>query len=298
MIKLKNLIRAFRLPFSVASILPFIAGSLIAKSRFNLLDFFLGLGAVIFTHLSANLMNDYADSKSGVDWQDTDFYNYFGGSKLIQKGTLSERFYLRASLVCFVLATSCIVFLAIFLKSIFVIDVYILIVILAASYSLKPIRFAYRYLGELMIFLLFGPALVMGGYFIQTRIFPSWQGFVVALPFGLLTAAILFANEVPDYQTDKTARKFTWVNFTGPKLAYRLYYLLITLAFLSIGLNIALGYLGLIALLALVLILPSLKAGRILKIHYADKKRLMDSSRLTIMIQALAGIILILGVVF
>jgi 1,4-dihydroxy-2-naphthoate octaprenyltransferase len=153
-------------------------------------------------------------------------------------------------------------------------------------------------MGELMIFLLFGPALVMGGYFIQSRIFPTLQGFVVSLPFGVLTAAILFANEVPDYQTDKKSRKFTWVNFTGPKFAFRLYYLLIILVFLSIVLNIVMGYLGLVALLALLLVLPSFKAGRILKEHYADKRKLMESSRLTILTQALAGVIIILGVIF
>ena len=298
MAKTENLIRALRLPFSIASILPFIAGSLIFGTQFNSLNFLLGLGAVIFTHLSANLMNDYADSKSGADWQDKNYYNYFGGSKLIQQGVFSEKFYLRASLVCFALATGCVLLLAAFLKSIFIIDIYLLIVVLAAFYSLQPIHFAYHYMGELMVFLLFGPALVMGGYFIQTQIFPTLQGFIVSLPFGLLTAAILFANEIPDYQTDEKSGKFTWVNLTGPKQAYRLYYLIVALAFLSIALNVAMGYMGLVALLAWALILLPFKAGRILRNHYTDKKKLMESSKLTILTQTLVGVVLILGVIF
>ncbi|MFA5096893.1 MAG: hypothetical protein WC478_06095, partial [Candidatus Omnitrophota bacterium] len=85
----KKIIRALRLPFISASILPFVFGSLIARQDFNMLGFTLGLLAVIFTHLSANLINDYFDSKSGVDWRDGNFYGFFGGSKLIQEGALS-----------------------------------------------------------------------------------------------------------------------------------------------------------------------------------------------------------------
>jgi 1,4-dihydroxy-2-naphthoate octaprenyltransferase len=56
-------IRALRLPFIVVSILPFIYGSLIERRGFNYGGFLLGLSAVISTHLSANLINDYADSR-------------------------------------------------------------------------------------------------------------------------------------------------------------------------------------------------------------------------------------------
>ena len=73
------------LPFLSASVLPFVFGSLIIRDNFNLAGFLLGLVAVMSTHLSANLINDYADSKSGADWQDRSFYGLFGGSKLIQE---------------------------------------------------------------------------------------------------------------------------------------------------------------------------------------------------------------------
>ena len=69
-IMIKNISRALRLPFITASILPFIFGSLIVRKNFNSAGFTLGLLAAIFTHLSANLINDYFDSRSGVDWLD------------------------------------------------------------------------------------------------------------------------------------------------------------------------------------------------------------------------------------
>lgn len=295
--KLKNLIRALRLPFSTASILPFIFGSLLVRNQFKFLHFILGFFAVLCTHLSANLINDYADSKSGADWLDKKFYGFFGGSKLIQEKVFSEKFYLVASVVCFSLAFTCIVTLAAILKSMSIIVIYLAIVLLAVSYSKKPLQFSYRRTGEFIIFFLFGPVLVMGGYFIQTGIFPTVESFILSLPFGFLTTAILFANEIPDFPEDKKAGKFTWVSIMGPERAYLLYYTLVFCAFLCIILSVVLGFLKPIALLSLIFILPALKAAGILKKFFADKKRLIESSKLTIAVQAVVSIILILGAV-
>ncbi|MDD5165898.1 MAG: prenyltransferase [Candidatus Omnitrophica bacterium] len=293
----RDVVRALRLPFLSVSILPFIFGSLIKRGNFNFLGFFLGLIAAGAAHLSANLINDYADSKSGADWQDKNFYKFFGGSKLIQEKIFSEKFYLRLAIIFALVACLSVILLSLVLKSPFVIFIYLAIIFLGWSYSQKPLQFSYHRLGEAFIFLLFGPALVMGGYFIQTRIFPDSMSFLLSLPFGFLTTAILFANEVPDFVDDRKAGKFTWVSIVGPKQAFLLYYLLMLLAFSSVLLNVVLGYLKPWALLAFIFILPAIKAGIILKNHSDDKMHLVDSSRLTIAIQTFVGLVLIAAVI-
>ena len=293
----KYIIRALRLPFLSASILPFVFGSLIKSDNFNFSGFFLGLIAVAATHLSANLINDYADSKSGADWQDLNFYKFFGGSKLIQEKILPERFYLRAAVIFALIASLCVVLLSFFLKSLFVLFIYLAIIILSWSYSEKPLQFSYHRLGEIFIFILFGPALVMGGYFIQTGIFPDLRSFLASVPFGLFTTAILFANEVPDFLDDKKAGKLNWVSISGPNQAFLLYYLLMIMAFSAILLNVSLGYFKPWALLAFIFILPAAKAGIILKNYPDDKARLVNSSKLTIAAQTLASLVLIAGVI-
>jgi len=167
-----NIIRALRLPFLTVSILPFIFGSLISRINFNFFIFFIGLACVMFTHLGANLINDYSDSKSGADWEDKRFYKFFGGSKLIQENVFTERFYLFASIFCFVISFCSTCILAIALKNLSIAWFYLIILFLGVSYSYKPLQFSYHRLGELVIFTLFGPAIVMGGYFLQTGIFP------------------------------------------------------------------------------------------------------------------------------
>ena len=293
-IGIREYIRALRLPFTTASILPFIAGSLIDKEIFDIVSFFLGFICVVAVHLGANLINDYADSKSGADWQDKKFYTFFGGSKLIQEGVLSQKFYLFSGLFCFFLSSVCILLLGAKLSSLSIFGFYFLILFLGFSYSHKPLQFSYHRLGELIIFTLFGPALVMGAYFIQTLSFPTLEGFMLSLPFGFLTTAILFANEIPDYQEDINAGKYTWVSLVGQKKAFLIYYLLIFLGFASIIANIGLGYLGLLSLLSFALIFPAQRAAKILRFDWADKLKLVESSKLTIAIHAGAGVVLIL----
>ncbi len=289
-----SIIRALRLPFITASILPFIFGSLLGKTKFNFFNFILGVISVIGTHLGSNLINDYADSKSGVDWQDKQYYNFFGGSKLIQENILSGQFYLKAAVFCFILASLAVLVLAIILKDSLIIWLYSIILFLGYFYSHKPLQFSYRRMGEIIIFFLFGPALVMGGYFIQTGNFPALDIFLLSFPFGLFTTAILFANEIPDYPQDKKAGKFTWVDFTGQKGGFELYNLLMFFGFFSILICIILGYLGKVSLFSFILILPAIKAGSILRRYYSDKNRLLESSKITVIMQSVVSIILIL----
>jgi len=293
---LKNLIRALRLPFTGASVLPFIFGSFLARPDFSALSFLLGLMAVISTHLSANLMNDYADSKSGVDWKDRNFYKFFGGSKLIQEKVFSEKFYRNLAIFLSFLAGFSVIILAVRLRSIAIIGYYLLVLFLGWSYSAKPLQFSYHRVGELIILILFGPALVMGGYFIQTEIFPTREGFLLSLPFGLLTTAILYANEIPDFLDDREAGKFTWVGLVGQEKAFVLYYLLISFAFIAVVLSIFLGYLSRLSLFSLIFILPALKAAGVLKRCFPDKIKLLESSKLTIAAHTLVSLVLILDV--
>lgn len=291
-----NFIAALRLPFLSVSILAFVFGSLIDHRDFNLLAFLFGLVAVIATHLSANLINDYADSISGADWQDLKPYKFFGGSKFIQLGLLEEKFYLRTALFCFILGLSCVLILTVIIGEPRTVLYYFIIMFLGWAYSHKPLELSYHRLGEAVIFLLFGPALVMGGYFIQTHIFPDLKSFILSLPLGILTAAILFANEIPDYSDDKKSKKITWVSFLGSGKSYLLYLALTICAFIAIAVNLRLGFLGKVAYISFIFIIPVLKAAKILKNHYSDKGKLVVSSKLTILVHTLVSIVLIASI--
>lgn len=290
---IKNIVRALRLPFITASMLPFIFGSLIDRAQFSWLKFILGLVAVIAMHLFANLINDYADSKSGADWQDKKFYGFFGGSKLIQEGVLSEKFYLSLAIIFAFISIGAVAGLMFLINDVRVVVLFVVIIVLSFSYSAKPLQLSYRKVGEVIIFLLFGPALVMGGYFIQTGIFPDVKSFVLSVPFGLMVTAILFVNEIPDFGPDKRAGKLTWVSLIGPGKAFIIYGIIMLLAFFTISLNISFGYLRPIAAISLILILAVIKVSKILMDSYEDKRYLIKTSKITIAIHTWVSLILI-----
>ncbi|MFH1363377.1 MAG: prenyltransferase [Candidatus Omnitrophota bacterium] len=296
-LKIKNYFRALRFPFISVTVLPFVFGSFLEGGLFSFFNFFLGFFCAVLTHLGSNLINDYADSRSGADWQDRKFYGFFGGSKLIQEGVFSEGFYLKSAIFCFLVALSFAFILVLRLNNFSVLGYYFLIVFLGFFYSGRPFRFSYHRLGELVVFILFGPALVMGSSFIQTQIFPTLKGFFLSLPFGIFTTVILFANQVADYRQDQAVGKLTLSSLVKPENTYKLYYLLIFLGFFSIVVNIALGYLNFSAFLSLLFIFQLNKAATILRKHFDHKDKLVVSSRITIANHTFVSTILILSII-
>ncbi|MCM8773885.1 MAG: prenyltransferase, partial [Candidatus Omnitrophica bacterium] len=252
--------------------------------------------SAITLHLSANLINDYYDSKSGCDWQDKKFYKFFGGSKLIQEKILEESFYLRTSIIFLTISFISMMSIYFYIKSYFLILIYILVIILSWQYSQGPLKLSYRCWGEITIFFLFGPILVMGGYFIQSKIFPHMKSFLLSLPFGLLTLSILFVNELADYPDDIKVNKNTLVNLIKDKFAFIFYFFIMLVTLLFIVLSIFLGYLKIYALLSFVSIFLIYRAGKIIKNFYNDKDKLILSSKITIFLHNFISIILILSI--
>lgn len=290
---MSTFVRALRLPFITASVLPFIFGCLIAPAALRWPLFLLGILAVAAAHLGANLINDYADSKSGADWSDKRAYGFFGGSKLIQEGVLSEQFYLYGSFAFFAIALVAMGALAFVMQSAIVLYAALFVVALSWSYSAMPLRLSYHRLGEVVIFILFGPAIVMGGYYLMTGIFPSLASFLLSLPFAFLTTAILYVNEIPDALDDEVAGKRTWVSFFPIERAYVLYVVLMAAAFAAIALLAASGIISAWALLSLAAVVLVARAVRVLRMAPRDKMRLLESSKLTIATQTAVSIILI-----
>jgi 1,4-dihydroxy-2-naphthoate polyprenyltransferase len=293
-----DMIRALRLPFISVSVLGFVFGSLIDSARFDPVSFLLGLIGVISVHLSSNLVNDYADSKSGVDWRDKRFFGYFGGSKLIQEGLISEKKYLFMAVGFVVLSFISVTILSLLKHDFLPILACFIIFILGWSYSHRPLKFSYRMWGELVIFILFGPAVVMGAYYIQTGIFPSIKSFILSLPFGFFTSAILLANQIPDFAEDSLSGKRNLLVLTGPKRAYVIYFILVFLGYLSIDVAVSMRYINILSLSVNLLIILGLRAGKLQRLFYGQKEKLVESSKLTILMYNLTGIILILGVLW
>ena len=103
-------------------------------------------------------------------------------------------------------------------------------VLIGYFYTANPIRLSSRYgLGEISIFLAFGPLLTLGtGFSIAAEtILPYSNEFynllILGIPIGLLTTNILFINQYPDYTSDKKVGKNHLVVILGKKASRWIY---------------------------------------------------------------------------
>jgi 1,4-dihydroxy-2-naphthoate octaprenyltransferase len=88
-------------------------------------------------------------------------------------------------------------------------------------------------LGELIIFLAFGPLLTWGAYYVQTGKL-SLVGAAVSLPLAFLITAIIWINEFPDMEADQAAGKRHLVARLGLQVSRWVYAGLMAAPFISL----------------------------------------------------------------
>ncbi len=93
-----------------------------------------------------------------------------------------------------------------------------------------PIRWAYRGFGETVIGLCYGPFMVLGSYYIQTRRIDFVPVFVSAI-CGLSVFCLAVLNEIPDYYQDMLVGKRNLVVRFGKEKAILLLKLGLTVVF-------------------------------------------------------------------
>jgi 1,4-dihydroxy-2-naphthoate polyprenyltransferase len=100
-------------------------------------------------------------------------------------------------------------------------------------YTGGPRPYGYEGLGEVFVFLFFGIVAVTGSYFVQVEKL-EWEAFALAVPVGLLAAAILVVNNVRDIDTDRRAGKRTLAVRLGRPRARTLYSLMLLVAYATL----------------------------------------------------------------
>jgi 1,4-dihydroxy-2-naphthoate octaprenyltransferase len=89
---------------------------------------------------------------------------------------------------------------------------------LAYGYTAPPLKLAYRGLGELNVFVLMGPLMVLGGFLVH-RAAGLGVALTASLPIGCVVAAILHANNLRDLDDDRALGKKTLATIVGPTWA-------------------------------------------------------------------------------
>jgi 1,4-dihydroxy-2-naphthoate octaprenyltransferase len=207
---------------------------------FDVWLFLLTLVGAVCVHAATNLINDYFDYKSGVDrpGAPTTLYR---PHPLVQ-GLISPQAVLWVSLGLYAIA-ALIGLALISLKGAGLLWFVLIGAIASFFYTAGPIKYKYVALGELSVFLMWGPVIVGGTYFVQ-RGSLSPEAIFISLPFGLLVALVLLANNIRDIDYDRSAGITTLGTLLGQQKTRVLYQGLILFAYLAILVLIALKILS------------------------------------------------------
>ena len=243
-----------RVGFASASLFPvfsigcYYAG--IGDNLFSPISLTLTTFGILFFHLFSNLYNDYFDVTHGTDEANIEYFNagmdstilqgaqLSGGSRAVELGLITLKGTKSLANIMFILGlvTAAGILYMSYLNTGSTNNAYnaaviaLIGVLVGYFYTAKPIRLSSRYgLGELSIFLSFGPLLTLGtGFAIANETILLYSNefynlLLLGVPIGLLTTNILFINQYPDHASDKISGKNHLVVLLGKKASRWIY---------------------------------------------------------------------------
>src|SRR5918992_2741047 len=288
-------LRATRLPFLTATFVPVLLGIAVAGWT-NGFNWWVALLTVIggaCIHLGLNVANDVFDTRSGADAANVNPTQFSGGSRVVHYGLLSLRAIALLSAGFYAVGIGIGLALAA-LRGWELLWVGVAGALISVFYTAPPLKLVHRGLGEITVFLGFGPIMALGAYFVQAQEY-DLELLLASLPVGILIALVLYVNEIPDRPADAAAGKGTLPVRLSKDAVVNLYAAAVALAFGLIVVFAVAGWIvrpTLIALAAAPLAVPVYRA---LRDHYEEPYALMPAMAKNIQLHLLTGVLLIAG---
>lgn len=197
--------------FLFAGIFPYLLGQAIAFSFKKSLDwryFWVGFLGIFLVLIGVELFNEYFDAMAG-------------GDRIFLKESIDiPDYFFALGIFVFILAFFIGLYLA--FKTGWPVLLFSFLGFLGAYFYVgPPIKWAYRGWGELVIAFSYGPLMIFGSFYLQTKRIDSILSFT-SLICGLILFCLALLNEVPDYYQDKLVGKKNLVVRLGKQKALKL----------------------------------------------------------------------------
>ena len=204
-----------------AAISPVLIGTSYAQD-INWINAALALVVALFLQIAVNYANDYSDGIKGTD------SNRVGPTRLVASGLASTRAVKNASYFCFLIAAFAGSILSLSIsKWLFVIGALSILAAWGYTGGRKP--YGYLGFGEVSVFVFFGLIATIGSYYIQSKEI-NWQIFLLSIPVGCLSCAILVINNLRDLSNDELVGKRTLAVLLGDKKTRNFYTVLLVVS--------------------------------------------------------------------
>jgi len=223
-------LRLRTLPLSASCI---ILGSCLAayKGNFDVIVFIMALATTLLLQILSNLSNEYGDMVKGTDSE-----GRVGPERSVQRGEITLRQMKKGMLltasVTSVSGTALVVYATDLLYTLIFILAGIAAIIAAVKYTVGKKPYGYRAMGDLFVFIFFGPVGVTGTFFLHTGFFRA-DVLLPSLTSGLLSVAVLNLNNMRDADHDVRHGKITFAILLGNKKSRYYHFILIATAIAS-----------------------------------------------------------------
>lgn len=209
-----------------AAISPVIVGAALAwaDQSFVLLPALAALLGALLLQIGSNLANDYFDAINGADTPDR-----IGPVRVTSAGLISHAAMRVGMIIVFGLAALIGLYL-IWVGGWPILAIGIASILAALAYTGGPKPFGYMGLGDLAVFLFFGPVAVCGTYFVQAYTV-TLASLLASVSMGALITAILVVNNLRDIESDRVAGKYTLAVRIGAQGTRIEYLILLILAY-------------------------------------------------------------------
>jgi len=256
--------------------------------RFSWPGYALTLIGMIAVHAATNLLNDYFDVRTGVDTLEVSTAQYRPHPLLEGKlspaavYTVAGGLYSAAALLGLYLAAT---------RGCLILGLALLGAAASITYTAPPFKYKYKALGELSVFLMWGPLMVEGAYFVQRQTL-SMKAFWVSLPFGVLVTLVLLVNNIRDVHYDQRKGIRTLPMLIGRHRAKALYRALVLVAYAGI---VCMSLVGPLRFWSLIVLLSLPMAYRLLR--QMDDVLPSDADARTAQLDTAFGVLLVISLV-
>ena len=287
---IKKWLLVIRSPFLVLSVVLAFLGTSIAwyEGAFHLGYALLAFFGLLLAHISANVLNEYFDYRSGVDFH-TPKTPFSGGSGALPAGLLKPKQALWLGLGSLLAIIPIGIYFTI-IKGWLLLP--LLLVAGACIVLYTPLILKMRW-PEWAPGLCLGALPVLGVYFVQTANY-TWPVIVASIPSAILVHNLLLLNEFPDVAADSKVGRKTLPITMGKAKASIVYSVLTVAVYLWIIGGVVAGLMppfSLIALLTLPFAIKAIQGA----LKYQELTRLVPAMANNVLVVLLTQLLLGIG---
>ena len=221
------------------------------------LNFGLAFVGLVIAHAANNMNNDYFDMEGGVDTEDYARAQY--APHPVLSGMLTKRGL--GGAVLFLNLLDAVILIALYLRTDWPVIAFALAgLFISVFYVAPPLKLKHHGLGEPGVFLVWGPLMIGGTFYVTAGVLPPAGVWLATIPYALAVATVLMGKHIDKREADQAKGIHTLPVIIGERLSLRINMALMVAFYLIVVALVLTGTLGVWVLLVF-LAVPRLKTA-------------------------------------